>query len=415
MYKGGISMLTPIDIQNKTFKGGIGFDKKEVEIFMNVLSNDYGTLYSSNVELKDKIATLNESLESYRKKEDTVQKALTLSEITAEEIINAAKDKAKQIEDEAEKKAEAILQDSKQELLKTKNEIDRLQKLYSKFKEQYLNSLDQQIKLVKHEIEEIDLGDDFKSSYETKNSSEFTYGEGSSLGGLGGGYIGSGSMDDRFEQTNQASTSNQTSLNMDPFASAANGGRFSRQTGKGFTSTRSDSDKNTTTVKTAFNVKSTASSHKPLSQQKPVQESQHISQPKPVSEPQPVPKPKPIPKPVPQPKPVHESNLGGVKNIINESIMFESEDNDSFKFNFTEQSQSVIKDIKDENEYKDEDTVYGEVEDKVNKATMLDSEDNYSDGFDFVSEDTSTTEPSNEEVYGEETYSGEVEIGRAHV
>ena len=30
-------MLTPVDLQNKVFKGGIGFDKKDVESFM---SND---------------------------------------------------------------------------------------------------------------------------------------------------------------------------------------------------------------------------------------------------------------------------------------------------------------------------------------------------------------------------------------
>ena len=34
-------MLTPVDVQNKSFKGGIGFDKKEVETFMSELSADY--------------------------------------------------------------------------------------------------------------------------------------------------------------------------------------------------------------------------------------------------------------------------------------------------------------------------------------------------------------------------------------
>ena len=47
-------MLTPVDIQNKVFKGGIGFDKKDVETFMHELSSDYEQLYRSNVELNDK-------------------------------------------------------------------------------------------------------------------------------------------------------------------------------------------------------------------------------------------------------------------------------------------------------------------------------------------------------------------------
>ena len=72
-------MLTPVDIQNKVFKGGIGFDKKDVEAFMHELSSDYEQLYRSNVELKDKVATLNESLQHYRTIEESVQKSLTIS------------------------------------------------------------------------------------------------------------------------------------------------------------------------------------------------------------------------------------------------------------------------------------------------------------------------------------------------
>ena len=73
-------MLTPVDIQNKNFKGGIGFDKKDVEAFMNEISSDYSMLYRSNVELKDKVNTLNESLQHYKTIEDSIHKALTISE-----------------------------------------------------------------------------------------------------------------------------------------------------------------------------------------------------------------------------------------------------------------------------------------------------------------------------------------------
>jgi len=70
-------MLTPVDLTNKIFKGGIGYDKKDVEAFMVELSTDYRELYSANIELKDKIATLNESLQHYRSVEDSMTKAMT--------------------------------------------------------------------------------------------------------------------------------------------------------------------------------------------------------------------------------------------------------------------------------------------------------------------------------------------------
>ncbi|MCM1158955.1 MAG: DivIVA domain-containing protein [Bacteroidales bacterium] len=227
-------MLTPVDVQNKVFKGGIGFDKKDVETFMSELSSDYEQLYRSNVELKDKVTTLDESLQHYRSIEDSMQKALTLSEKTAEETINAANDKARQINTEAEKKAESILEDAKNELEETKNEIYRLQQQHAKFKKQFTYVLESQLKIMDGEMVDIDLGEDFQpSGYGEAGFGSFSGGglgqDGLGTLGGGGGYVGS---DGGHERTSQDPTfSHGTTLNMDPFADAANGGRFSRQTG----------------------------------------------------------------------------------------------------------------------------------------------------------------------------------------
>lgn len=199
-------MLTPVDIQNKVFKGGIGFDKKDVETFMHELSSDYEQLYRSNVELNDKVTTLNESLQHYKSVEDSMQKALTLSEKTAEETVNAANDKARLITTEAEKKAESILEDAKQELIDTKNEIFRLQQQQKKFKEQFTHVLESQLKMMDGEMIDIDLGNDFEP--DGFNNSGFGNFSGGGLGsegglgsGLGGGYTGSNGSG--FERTNQ--------------------------------------------------------------------------------------------------------------------------------------------------------------------------------------------------------------------
>lgn len=255
-------MLTPVDVQNKVFKGGIGYDKKDVEAFIQELSTDYEQLYRSNVELKDKVATLTESLQHYRSTEDSLQKALTLSEKTAEETIIAAKDKARQIINESTKKAEALLADSQQELRDTKAEIAQLKQLYTKFKTQYTHILEGQLQLIKENVVDIDLGEGYEMN--SVNNAGFTYGE-SSLGtlGEGGGYTGSSSFDDRFERTNQEPAFDRGTLNMDPFADAANGGgRFSKHTGKGFTgsSTGSSTGGSSTETKSSLNVKNTKSS-----------------------------------------------------------------------------------------------------------------------------------------------------------
>ena len=430
-------MLTPVDLQNKVFKGGIGFDKKDVESFMHELSSDYEQLYRSNVELTDKVSTLNESLQHYKSVEDSMQKALTLSEKTAEETINAANDKARLLTTEAEKKAENILADAKQELEDTKNEIFRLQQQQKKFKEQFTHVLESQLKMMDGEMIDIDLGDDFQpaASYDSGfgNFSGGGLGSEGGLGaGLGGGYVGSGSSS--FERTNQEPAFDRGSLNMDPFADAANGGgRFSRQTGGSYNgskkkaaTTRSDSGKSSLNMKKE-NPEARRVKRTPVQQaETPLKEATiHTANSTPVT-----PEPQVMPEFVnsqatansaKEPEtsasrttqasftkqntsvshPTDEPTVSGeVEEKVNESTMLDSEDNYNTGFNFVEEADTSDVFVSDQ-------PVSGEVEDKVDESTMLDSEDNYTTGFDFVEDEDTTI--SSGFAQEEDTYSGEVE------
>lgn len=425
-------MLTPVDVNNKVFKGGIGYDKKDVESFMMEVSNDYGDLYRSNVELKDKVAALNESLQHYRSIEDSMQKAMTLSEKTAEETLDAAHDRARQVVNEAELKAESLLADAKEELQQTKDEIFRLQQQHAKFKEQFTKILDAQLKMMDGEVIDIDLGADFQPS-----NGGFGYSEGGlgNEGGLGGGlgagtYTGASDNSGR-ERTNQEPAFDRGSLNMDPFADAANGGgRFSKQTGGVYTGAKKKSSnasgKSAKSVKSesSLNVKDTQSTKttakkvtpQPVAQTKetPVQPTATIN-----------PQPKTV-QPATEPKTTtsvadavdasgnavqadYDANtvsrdevlkaINAVQAVmaaekekvtgevetkvkVDESRMLDSEDNYSEGFEFVAEGEEL-----------EDDTYVGEVESKVDESRMLDSEDNYSDGFDFiVDEDTSQEE-----------------------
>ena len=52
-------MLTPLELEKKEFKGGIGYTKRSVNEFYDRLRADYEKLYKENIELKDKINLLN--------------------------------------------------------------------------------------------------------------------------------------------------------------------------------------------------------------------------------------------------------------------------------------------------------------------------------------------------------------------
>lgn len=145
-------MITPIEIQNKSFKsGGLGYDKRDVDQFMREVLNSYETIYRENVEYKDKITTLTEGLQYYKTIEKTLQKALVLAEKTAESTQDDAKRKAKQIEKEAQVKFDIVISDAKNELKRIQNQTIQLVQQYELYKAQFKSLANAQIELINSE------------------------------------------------------------------------------------------------------------------------------------------------------------------------------------------------------------------------------------------------------------------------
>lgn len=150
-------MLTPIDVQAKTFKSGMGYSKADVDSFLTNLYADYETLYRENMELKDKTSLLNESLNRYKDIEKFLQKALVLAETTSEETIASAKTNAAVIEQEARVKAEAIVADAKQELENIRSMTVELLQKYESYKSQYKALAAAQMELLASDAFNIEL------------------------------------------------------------------------------------------------------------------------------------------------------------------------------------------------------------------------------------------------------------------
>lgn len=160
-------MLTPIEIQSKSFKSGIGYDRKDVDAFMREVLASYEKLYKENVELKDKLSVLNDRIQYYKTIEKTLQKALVLAEQTAEETKQAALKSAKAIEKQAHNKADLIIADAKNELNHINQMITGLTQQYESYKVQYKQLAAAQIELLQSPTFELTLlnGDQFKTSY----------------------------------------------------------------------------------------------------------------------------------------------------------------------------------------------------------------------------------------------------------
>ena len=130
-----IMNYTPNDLQNLTFKKTImGYNEDEVNEVLDKIIEDYNAYIRENLEIKDKLAVLNEGLQHYKTIEESLQNALIVAQQTGEEIKKNSYIKAESIIKEAEIKAQKIINDANQEVLKIKIEYEEMKKKLYAFK-----------------------------------------------------------------------------------------------------------------------------------------------------------------------------------------------------------------------------------------------------------------------------------------
>ncbi len=152
-------MITPVELQSKSFKSGIGYDKKDVDNFVSELQKNYETMYKENMELNDKINTLNEGINYYKSIEKTLQKALLLAEQAAEDTKEAARKQAKAIEEEASGKASLIISESYKEVLHLKQQTIKLVQQYEAYKAQFKHLAAAQAEMLESEAFSLHIDD----------------------------------------------------------------------------------------------------------------------------------------------------------------------------------------------------------------------------------------------------------------
>ena len=144
-------MLTPLDIENKTFNKQImsGYNVDEVQNFMNELLRDYEKLYKENIEYKDKIDMLNQGIQHYKSIEDTLQNALVIAQGTAESVKQNAKAEADNIIKEAELNALKSVDDINKQVVEKRLQLDETKKQFDVYKAKMEALLISQLEILK--------------------------------------------------------------------------------------------------------------------------------------------------------------------------------------------------------------------------------------------------------------------------
>ncbi len=130
-------MLTPLDIESKEFKAKFGkYKKDEVDEFIKTISVDYKELYMERIALKDKIVALTEAVARYKSMEDVMQSSIIVAQTTGEEIKRTATEKSKNIIEEAEIRANAIIVEAQQKVSRIDMEMSNMKIQLSSYRKQ---------------------------------------------------------------------------------------------------------------------------------------------------------------------------------------------------------------------------------------------------------------------------------------
>jgi len=146
---------TPNDLQNLTFKKSfMGYNEDMVNDVLDKVIEDYSAYIRENVELKDKLALLNEGLQHYKTIEESLQNALLVAQQTGEDIKKNAYEKAENVIREAEIRAQKLINDANQEVVKIKFEYEDSKKKLHMFKSKCEMLLMSQLELLKQIFED---------------------------------------------------------------------------------------------------------------------------------------------------------------------------------------------------------------------------------------------------------------------
>ena len=143
-------MLTPVDIDNKTFKKTKigGYDIADVEDFLVKVMEDYEFLYKENSELKEKLYNIENSVSYYKSIEDGINKTVENAQSSADDIKAAAQKEAERIKQQAEKKKKNNLESLKIEIAKKEFELEEKKKQMQIYRIKVSSMLEAQLKIL---------------------------------------------------------------------------------------------------------------------------------------------------------------------------------------------------------------------------------------------------------------------------
>jgi cell division initiation protein len=146
--------ITPLDIQQKQFPMKFrGFDVEEVYAFLEVIREEMEDLLRDNAAMKETVQRLEDQSKEHRNMETTLRETLLTAQQMVEDYKANARKEAELVVKEAELKADSILKDAQEKVIKIHEDIVDLKGIRRHFKEEIKRLVEGHLKMLEFDKE----------------------------------------------------------------------------------------------------------------------------------------------------------------------------------------------------------------------------------------------------------------------
>jgi cell division initiation protein len=146
--------ITPLDIQQKQFPMKFrGFDVEEVYAFLEVIREEMEDLLRENASLKESVQRAESQIKEYKDMETTLRETLLTAQQMVEDYKTNARKEAELIVKEAELKADTLIKQAQEKVIKIHEDIVDLKGIRTHFKEELKRMVEGHLKMLEFDRE----------------------------------------------------------------------------------------------------------------------------------------------------------------------------------------------------------------------------------------------------------------------
>ncbi len=144
--------ITPLDIQQKQFPMKFrGFDVEEVYAFLEVIREEMEELLRENASLKESVQRAENHIKEYKDMESTMRETLMTAQQMVEDYKTNARKEAELLIKEAELRADNLVREAQEKVIKIHEDIVDLKGIRRHFKEELKRLIENHVRMLEHD------------------------------------------------------------------------------------------------------------------------------------------------------------------------------------------------------------------------------------------------------------------------